>query len=239
MINGQSVFSIRQKNNIVKTRRSDQERFRSNNEHERGADVMAPSKRRVDRRIQRTRQVLQQAFLEVMREKGFAATSIQEITEQANVSRGTFYLHFADKYVLVDTLVREGFQRLLANALPSDSRWERKTLRVLIQTLLRYFESKYHHQHHLPGAVTPLVERAIHEELTKRLFTWLKQSTSQEMQGLVPMETVARAVSWAILGTVLQWSQEESTTSLEQMADAILLVVLGGVTQLAPNALPE
>jgi AcrR family transcriptional regulator len=224
MINGQSVFSIRQKSNIAQRE---------------GADVMAASKRRVDRRIQRTRQVLQQAFLEVMREKGFAAASIQEITEQANVSRGTFYLHFADKYVLVDTLVREGFQRLLSNALPPGSRWERNTLHLLIQTLLRYFENKYHHQHHLPGAVTPLVERAIYEELTKLLFTWLRQSTSQEMQGLVPIETMARTVSWAIFGTVLQWSQEESTTSLEQMADAILLVVLGGVTQLAPNALSE
>ena len=63
---------------------------------------MASQKRREDRRIQRTRQVLQQAFVDVVREKGkalrslpemekgFAATSIQEITARANVNRGTF-----------------------------------------------------------------------------------------------------------------------------------------------------
>lgn len=53
------------------------------------------------------------------------------------------------------------------------------------------------------------------------------------------METVARIVSWAIFGTVIQWSQEESTTSSEQMANALLLVILEGVARLAPNALPE
>ncbi len=37
---------------------------------------MATPKRNVDRRIQRTRQVLQQAFKEIVHEKGLAATGI-------------------------------------------------------------------------------------------------------------------------------------------------------------------
>jgi hypothetical protein len=53
------------------------------------------------------------------------------------------------------------------------------------------------------------------------------------------METIARVVSWAIFGAVLQWSQEESTTSSEQMANDILLVIMEGVTRLAPQASPE
>lgn len=200
---------------------------------------MATSKRRVDRRIQRTRQVLQQAFIEVVREKGFAATSIQDITERANVNRGTFYLHFADKYMLVDAFVREDLQRLLANALPPTSQWDRSTLHQLIQTLLDRFERKYRHQQHVSHAVTPLIEQAIHEELTGLLLTWLKQSGSKEAQWRVPMETIARVVSWAIFGMAIQWSQEETTISLEQMTNDILLVIMEGVARLAPDALPE
>ena len=67
---------------------------------------MAISSRSEDRRIQRTRQLLQQASIEVMQEKGFKATSVQEIAERANVSRGTFYAHFVDKYALVESLLR-------------------------------------------------------------------------------------------------------------------------------------
>lgn len=200
---------------------------------------MSIPKRRVDRRVQRTRQVLQQAFIEVVREKGFAATSIQDISARANVNRGTFYLHFTDKYILLDTFLREDFQQLLANALPPTSQWDRRTLHLLIQTLLNYFEKKYHHQHRRPHAVAPLVEQAIHEELTALLLTWLKQSMGKETPWRVPMETIARVVSWAIFGAVLQWSQEESTTSSEQMTNDILLVIMDGVTHLAPHTLPE
>jgi AcrR family transcriptional regulator len=196
-------------------------------------------KRRADRRVQRTRQVLRQAFIEVVREKGFAATSIQDITARANVNRGTFYLHFTDKYMLLDAFLREDFQQLLANTLPPTSQWDRRTLHLLIETLLNYFEKKYHHQHHLPHAVAPLVEQAIHKELTALLLRWLKQSAGKETPWRVPMETIARVVSWAIFGAVLQWSQEESTTSSEQMTNDILLVIMDGVTRLAPHALPE
>jgi AcrR family transcriptional regulator len=200
---------------------------------------MTISKRRVDRRVQRTRQVLRQAFTEVIQEKGFAATSIQDITERANVNRGTFYLHFTDKYMLLDTFVREDFQHLLANTLPPTSQWDRRTLHLLIEALLNYFERKYHHQRHLPHAVAPLVEQAIHDELTRLLLAWLKQSEGKEILWRVPMETIARVVSWAIFGTALQWSQEEPTTSLEQVTNDILLVIMEGVTRLAPHALPE
>ena len=53
---------------------------------------------RVDPRVKRTRKLLQQAFLELFQEKGFASISIQDITERATVNRATFYAHFPDKY---------------------------------------------------------------------------------------------------------------------------------------------
>src|SRR5262245_17498092 len=92
-----------------------------------GVDTMTRPNRQVDRRIQRTRQVLQQAFMDVVQDKGFAATSIQDITQRANVNRGTFYLHFADKYMLTDAVIREQFHQHLAGRLPSAPCWDRQT----------------------------------------------------------------------------------------------------------------
>ncbi|GHO97813.1 TetR family transcriptional regulator [Reticulibacter mediterranei] len=198
---------------------------------------MTTAKKHMDRRTRRTRLALLQAFREVVREKGFAATSVQEVTERANINRGTFYLHFTDKYMLVDVFLREHFQDLLSHTLSSTARWDRKSLRLLIETLLKYFESKYHHERHLPQAIAPLVEQTIHDELSSYLLIWLRQSPCDPTQWRVPMEVVARIVSWAIFGTVLQWSQEESTASIEQMTNHILFVVLEGVAHLAP--LPE
>ena len=56
-----------------------------------------PAKDKPDRRIQRTRQSLRTALLTLIKEKGYDAISIEEITERANVGRATFYLHYKDK----------------------------------------------------------------------------------------------------------------------------------------------
>lgn len=56
-----------------------------------------PAKSKTDRRIQRTRQSLRSALLELIKEKGYDSISIEEITERADVGRATFYLHYKDK----------------------------------------------------------------------------------------------------------------------------------------------
>jgi AcrR family transcriptional regulator len=50
-----------------------------------------------DRRSQRTRQLISEAFVELLLEKGYEAMSIRDVIERANVGRSTFYSHFKDK----------------------------------------------------------------------------------------------------------------------------------------------
>ncbi len=54
-----------------------------------------------DRRVQRTRNMLHEAFVELMIEKGYAAITVQDIIDKANVGRSTFYSHFLDKEQLL------------------------------------------------------------------------------------------------------------------------------------------
>jgi AcrR family transcriptional regulator len=199
--------------------------------------MATPPKGTTDPRVKRTRQLLQQAFLELMEEKGFSAISIQDITGRAMVNRGTFYAHFSDKYALLDTLMREQFQRVLASKLPPTSRWETRTLRTLIQTVLEYFRE--FHSHCQPvDEINPLFERSVQEELVGLLLTWLKQVPATRRRWRVPVETIALVVSWAIFGAAVKWSREEQTMSAEQMANDVLIVIMEGVTHLSPNGLP-
>ncbi|UOF92818.1 TetR/AcrR family transcriptional regulator [Fodinisporobacter ferrooxydans] len=46
-------------------------------------------------------------FSELMSEKNFDDITIQNISDRANVSRGTIYLHYVDKYDLLDKLIGE------------------------------------------------------------------------------------------------------------------------------------
>jgi AcrR family transcriptional regulator len=61
----------------------------------------------VDRRILKTQEALKTAVIELMSEKNFDDITIKDIADRANVSRGTIYLHYADKYDLLDKLIQE------------------------------------------------------------------------------------------------------------------------------------
>ena len=66
------------------------------------------SKKMVDRRVLRTKAVLQQALGSLIPKKGYEAVTIKDICEAARVSRSTFYVHYTCK----DDLKRSGFEPL-------------------------------------------------------------------------------------------------------------------------------
>ena len=50
-----------------------------------------------DRRSQRTRHLLSEALVELIREKDYNSITVSDIIERANVGRSTFYAHYRDK----------------------------------------------------------------------------------------------------------------------------------------------
>ena len=52
-------------------------------------------------------------------EKGIKYTSIQDIVDNANVAKGTFYLYFKDKYEIRDILIAKKSEKLFSDALKS------------------------------------------------------------------------------------------------------------------------
>lgn len=199
---------------------------------------MTISSERVGRRMQHTRQLLQHAFVEIAHEKGLAAATVKEITERADLNRGTFYLHFEDKYALLQTIIYEHFHHLLTRTLTPRSQWDKSSLQWFIQAVLEDFERKYRHLLR-SGAVASSIERATCEALAKLLLLWLKQDRSRGTQEFVPVETIAQIMSWTLFEAAVQWSQEATALSSEQLARDMLLVMTEGVTRLAPCAFPE
>lgn len=60
--------------------------------------------------------LLETAF-KLFTEKGIKDTSIQEIVDNANVAKGTFYLYFKDKYEIRDILIARKSHKLFKEAL--------------------------------------------------------------------------------------------------------------------------
>ncbi|UQZ33101.1 TetR/AcrR family transcriptional regulator [Paenibacillus sp. PK3_47] len=65
-----------------------------------------------DRRSARTKAAVKQAFLTLLDKKSISKITIYEITELADIGRGTFYLHYRDIYHLYSEIEAEMFDQL-------------------------------------------------------------------------------------------------------------------------------
>ncbi|ULT54513.1 TetR/AcrR family transcriptional regulator [Neobacillus drentensis] len=67
---------------------------------------------KVDRRIAKSQVAIKNAVIELMSEKSFDDITIQDIADRADVNRGTIYLHYTDKYDLLDKMIEEHIENL-------------------------------------------------------------------------------------------------------------------------------
>jgi len=83
---------------------------------------MDPEKR--DRRTRRTRQLLRDTLVALLKEKRYDAISVQDIIERADVARSTFYVHYVDKNDLLTgqygVFAENLGEQLLAHAVPDN-----------------------------------------------------------------------------------------------------------------------
>ncbi|MBO0780483.1 MAG: TetR family transcriptional regulator, partial [Ktedonobacteraceae bacterium] len=119
-----------------------------------------------DPRVQRTRQLLLQAFMDLVQERQHIhSISVQEIATRATVNRATFYAHFEDKYAIVESWLREKFQRTLARQIPASSTLRRETLYRLILAVFDFLALVQRYHKPSDRQFEPLFEIAVQQEL--------------------------------------------------------------------------
>lgn len=81
------------------------------------------SNKTTDRRVSRTRAMLQQGFCTLLRRKRYEAITVDDICSAANVGRSTFYAHYKSK----DDLKRSGLAESLHDAVIGRQKLSRAT----------------------------------------------------------------------------------------------------------------
>ncbi len=73
---------------------------------------------KTDLRIIKSQKAIKKAFLELIREKGYANITITDIAKKAMINRKTFYIHYETKEILYNNIV-DDFLEILSPALDS------------------------------------------------------------------------------------------------------------------------
>jgi AcrR family transcriptional regulator len=177
-----------------------------------------------DRRILRTRLAIHAAFVALVKEKGFDALSVKDITTRANINRGTFYLHYKDKYDLLEQIeagIIQDLQGIIQQASALDV-VDSKILDEPLPVMVEFFEylrdnaSLMHAVLGLRGdiAFQTRLKQAIEANISNiGFFAPLKDENL-----LVPREYFLSYIISAHLGVIQLWLQKGCQESPGKMA---------------------
>ena len=88
----------------------------------------------MDRRVRKTRTMLRLCLARLLKEKKIQEISVKEISEMADINRGTFYLHYRDVYDLLASIEDDMFRQfngILERNTPSGEITERPSRLIL------------------------------------------------------------------------------------------------------------
>jgi AcrR family transcriptional regulator len=191
---------------------------------------MLSAREKGDPRVRRTKQLLQQAFVDLVRVKSFEDLTVKDITDRAAVNRATFYAHFGDKHALLDETIRTTFRQIVQRRLPAGAVTSSNDLEPIVLAVcdfLKQFDGRCRHMQRRFGV---LVEREIKALVADLLLVWLIKTDTRQLPDGATAELAATMTSWAIYGAALHWSQQHPRQPEDDFARAVLPFITGNMT---------
>lgn len=167
----------------------------------------------MDRRQQKTRKAIFRAFRSLLEKKRYDHITVQDIIDEADVGRSTFYAHFETKDLLLNALCGELFYHIFENDpcpwVGKDNDLEAK----LSHTLWHIRENK----HDLSGILLSDSGELFMKYFKEHLRTMFESNISF-FKTNVPREFLLNHLVGSFSETVKWWMQEGMKTEPEMIA---------------------
>lgn len=177
---------------------------------------------KTDRRVERTRELLQKALIDLFREQGYAAITIQDIADRANVGRTTFYLHYSSK----DDLFLSCHEALISTfAFGPHSLRSRTALLSreappgMIAAYRHLAEARTWLEPLLQGKDSLLILRRIRAGLAQEIEASLRAAFA-EADSRIPLDVLAVSLAGAQITLVQWWLEQRQPHTPENLAEA-------------------
>lgn len=177
-----------------------------------------------DRRIRRTQKMLKESLVELMREKDFKNISVKDITDRADLNRGTFYLHYTDTYDLLQKMeceILKDFQDMINNhhAFKSD------TLLPVLTPVIHYIEEN-------AEICKILFENSSSNDFVNQFHTLIYKNGTEIIKERYPdanqdaLSYFFEFVTYGLTGVIKQWidtGMEQPREKLAEIADKAIM----------------
>lgn len=156
------------------------------------------------------KQTITETFIHLLAEQDFEEVSVKDIVAYAGISRSTFYLHFTDKYELMDAVRSQLNGRLLQiYAEPSDT----ETINLKICRHVFRYRSFYRQEFSDVGRI---------HELTSRFADQLEQVFGDE--------DMAVFAGWGTIGYLASWVKGGFAMAPQEASDKLMKIIFADWT---------
>ncbi|MBU3063048.1 TetR/AcrR family transcriptional regulator [Nocardia sp. NEAU-G5] len=183
-----------------------------------------------DRRKRRSRKLLREAFLSLVLERGYAAITVEDITERADLGRATFYTHYSDKDALLDQIVTDLIEEMQRRLEPLFDVSAQPFTGKAVRELFRHAaEERDAYRVVLRGEGDGrALRRFVEDRSAAAAHTFAARAVANGSELRVDAEVLARAWVGQLLITLSWWLESESAMSADQVAAQLLDISLRG-----------
>lgn len=181
-----------------------------------------------DLRVRRTRKWLQEALLSLMLEKPFTRISIAEITDQAQVSRPTFYLHYRNKEEVLEDYLDSMYKNFMDDMQPY--------LDSIIQgkMAVKFFEQIADQAVFLRSLIDSEVSNLVMNKLHKYCYDVIKQSLDQapypSIEGTI-WDYVIASIAGSVYAMSIRWLQMDMPHTPKEMGNLTMQLIRPGIRE--------
>lgn len=182
-----------------------------------------------DPRVLRTRQLIKEAFRDLLRKKGFDAITIKDIAQKATINRATFYAHFEDKYALLDEVTEQAFHEMIPEQVANAREFTDEICDQLILQTHRYIVDFYQTCRMDSKPMATLVDEKIKKMLLQTIESIFLQGATHLGVDRHPIKVMAAMTGSAIYSAAHYWLNVEEKDRTDGLVDIVRPYVMNGL----------
>lgn len=190
-------------------------------------------KEKIDPRVVRTKRMLTDALISLIEKDGFEKVTVQAITQKALLNRATFYLHYTDKYDLLEQSTDDIIAQL-KEAMKTSFAQSRGTYYAESpnESFIQLFEQIAAFNHIYKVLLSERTMPHFRDKLTVVLSEFISDGMAlmqpDDQLLTLPREMAIRFYASAFLGVIIWWLQNDCQYSAQYMAAQLMKVTIQG-----------